>query len=189
MNGSATRSSRAAKPAAAAAVTTGRYKWATCGLIRNSISEVSITANSAMPAMSTPPVLPAPFVSFRAAFSRIFCRAGRFGSRSVPRTRQASDSGMLMVKMVRQPPRPISSPPRVGPMTAMVWLATESAVRTPLGLSRPVRRASLRMRYIAAGYAADVPKPMSTRARISTPRDGARAPSSPAAPTSAVPAR
>ena len=46
----------------------------------------------------------------------------RRGRRSAPRTRQATASGTLTVKIVRQPPRPISSPPSVGPMTAMVWV-------------------------------------------------------------------
>nr|WP_279582564.1 hypothetical protein [Fodinicola feengrottensis] len=43
-------------------------------------------------------------------------------------------------------------------MTATVWVAIASVVSTPAGLSRPVRVASLRIRYIAAGYPAHVPK-------------------------------
>ena len=60
-------------------------------------------------------------------------------------------SGMLTAKMVRQPPSPISRPPRLGPMTAMVWVETARAVSTPVGLSCPVRVDSLRIRYMAAG--------------------------------------
>ena len=58
---------------------------------------------------------------------------------------------MLMAKMLRQPPTPISRPPSVGPTTAMVWADTARAVSTPPGLSWPVRSASRRIRYIAAG--------------------------------------
>ena len=36
-------------------------------------------------------------------------------------------------------------------MTAVTWVDTASAVRMPLGLGIPVRSASRRMRYIAAG--------------------------------------
>ncbi len=36
-------------------------------------------------------------------------------------------------------------------MTAVVWVAIARTVSTPAGLFRPVRRASLRIRYIAAG--------------------------------------
>ena len=113
----------------------------------------------------------------------------RRGSRRAPRTRQASDSGMFTAKIVCQPPKPMSSPPSVGPMTAMTWPDTDSAVSTPAGLRSPVRSASLRVRYIAAGYAADVPKPSRTRAATSTPRPGATTPTTPATPTSAVPIR
>ena len=58
---------------------------------------------------------------------------------------------MLIANVARQPPTEISRPPSVGPMTAIVWVVTDSAVSTPAGLAMPVRRASLRMRYIAAG--------------------------------------
>ena len=64
---------------------------------------------------------------------------------------RASASGTFTAKMARQPPRSMSSPPTDGPMTAIVWVATASTVRTPLGLARPVRSDSLRIRYIAAG--------------------------------------
>lgn len=176
MKGSATRSSRRTSPLPATAVSARRYRSATPGFIRNSISETSIAANSAMPTRST--------ARFAGGVPNE-C----FGRRSEPSTRQASDNGMLTVKTSRQPPAPMSSPPSVGPMTTTPWLATESAVRTPVGLSCPVRSASLRVRYMDAGYAADVPNPSSTRAAISTPREGARAPRSPAIPTSAVPVR
>ncbi len=112
-----------------------------------------------------------------------------FGSRSEPRTRQARDSGTLTVKMARQPPTPMRKPPSVGPITDTVCADTASAVRTPAGLSLPVRSASLRVSCIAAGYAAEVPNPSRTRAAISTPSDGARAPITPATPTRAVPMR
>ncbi len=58
---------------------------------------------------------------------------------------------MLTANVARQPPTPISRPPRVGPTTTMVWAETASAVSTVPGLSRPVRSASLRIRYMAAG--------------------------------------
>ncbi len=112
--------------------------------------------------------------------------AGRY---SAPSTRQAADSGTLTVKTARQPPSPMSSPPSAGPTTETVWLATASAVSIPAGLSFPVRSASRRVSCMDAGYAAEVPKPSSTRAAISTPRDGESAPSSPAAPTVPVPRR
>ena len=41
-------------------------------------------------------------------------RSRCFGSRSAPSTRQASDNGTLTVKMTRQPPAPMSSPPSGG---------------------------------------------------------------------------
>jgi hypothetical protein len=58
---------------------------------------------------------------------------------------------MFTARVARQPPARMSRPPRVGPITAIVWFATASTVRTPLGLSCPVRVDSLRMRYIADG--------------------------------------
>ncbi|MDX3002356.1 hypothetical protein PWY87_11785 [Kribbella solani] len=96
------------------------------------------------------------------------------------------ESGTLMVKMRCQPPRPIRSPPRVGPITAITWFAIERLLRITAGVSIPVRSASLRIKDIAAGYAAEVPKPRRTREPISTPRFGASAPSRPAMPTSEV---
>ena len=78
---------------------------------------------------------------------------GPFGRRRAPSTRQASASGRLTAKVARQPPRPISRPPRVGPMTATVWVDTASTVSTLAGLSRPVRSASLRISDIADGIA------------------------------------
>ena len=42
-----------------------------------------------------------------------------------------------MASVRRQPPSPISRPPRVGPITAMVWVEIASAVRMAAGLSRP----------------------------------------------------
>ncbi|GAA3366517.1 hypothetical protein GCM10020366_70440 [Saccharopolyspora gregorii] len=107
------------------------------GSIRNSSSALSVAANSAMPGTSSEPEPDS-------------CPPPR-GSRSAPSTRQASESGMFTANTVRQPPNPISSPPRVGPTTAMVCAEIASAVSTPFGLSRPVRRDSLRIRCIAAG--------------------------------------
>ncbi|GAA4986560.1 hypothetical protein GCM10025734_10870 [Kitasatospora paranensis] len=142
MKGCAARSSRSVRAVAAAAVVTGRYQWEVCGCIRNSSRLTSMVANSSMPARSTRVVRRTPSAARG---------TGVLGSRRRPRTRQARESGMLTARVARQPPTPISRPPRVGPMTAMVWLATESAVSTPAGLSCPVRRASLRMRCIEAG--------------------------------------
>jgi len=45
----------------------------------------------------------------------------------------------------------MSTPPSVGPITAIVWADTDSRVSTEAGLSRPVRSASLRISDIAAG--------------------------------------
>ena len=55
------------------------------------------------------------------------------------------------MNVARQPPIPMSSPPSVGPITAIVWVDTESRVRMPSGLSRPVRADSRRTSDIAAG--------------------------------------
>nr|WP_276617293.1 hypothetical protein [Nonomuraea zeae] len=65
----------------------------------------------------------------------------------------------------------------------------DRAARMPLGLVVPVRSDSLRSRNIDAGYAADVPRPRSTRETTSTHSSGANMPISPATPTIAVPVR
>ena len=95
-----------------------------------------MAANRAIPARSIPGACPV--------------RAKR-GSRSAPNSRATAASGTLTANTARQPPTPISSPPSGGPTTAIVCVETASSVRIPAGLSRPVRCASRRMRYIAAG--------------------------------------
>ncbi len=58
---------------------------------------------------------------------------------------------MFTTNTARQPATPRSSPPRLGPTTAIVDVAIDSTVSTPSGLSVPVRSASPRISAIAAG--------------------------------------
>lgn len=73
------------------------------------------------------------------------------GRRLAPSVTATTASGTFTATAARQPPRPIARPPSVGPITEIVCVDTESTVRMPAGLASPVRRDSLRIRYIAAG--------------------------------------
>ena len=79
------------------------------------------------------------------------CSAVCFGSTRKPSTRQATESGRLTANVARQPPRSISSPPSVGPMTIARLGGDANAVSTAAGRSPPVRRPSLRIRCMRAG--------------------------------------
>ena len=95
-----------------------------------------------------------------------------FGKRKYPKITQASDSGIFTKNVLCQPPISIRRPPNVGPITAIVWLAIAKIVSTLVGLSWPVRSASLRIRYIEAGYPAQVPRPSNTLAATNHQRLG-----------------
>ena len=73
------------------------------------------------------------------------------GSRSAPNTKPSTARGMLTAKTAGQPATPTRNPPSVGPITAIVCVEMAKSVRIAAGLSWPVRSASLRIRYIAAG--------------------------------------
>ena len=97
----------------------------------------SVAAKSSTPGMSR--------------YRRSAGTASDLGSTNQPSARQAIASGTFSANVARQPPTAMSRPPRVGPITAMVCVATDSTVSTPAGRSCPVRRPSSRMSVIAAG--------------------------------------
>ena len=107
MKGSVARNSHRVKAAPMTTATANNHRRATCRFIRNNNSEVSVAPKSTSPMMSN-----------REPDSRAMGSVR--GSTSPPRTRQPSASGMLIAKVARQPPTEISSPPSVGPMTAIV---------------------------------------------------------------------
>ena len=132
-----------------------------------------------------------PPASMRLAISRAVGRWSRssLGTHAIVSNRAMTAAGILTRNVERQPKASTSTPPMGRPTATVTVPAIDSPPSTrPGGSLSPAHMARRRMITIAAGYPAEVPIPISTRATAATGMSCATPPMIPPRSTRRMPA-
>ena len=180
MNGLVARSSQSTSATSSTTATPSSHHSPAVMSSRNTSSAETVPVISTMPNGSSA-------VSTGTSAS-VRGRSRSEGSQSPATTSPNAASGTFTRKIACQPNAAMRAPPRGGPAAADTSEVIDSAPSTSGGVGLPMRRECCRSVVSAAGYADEVPMPMSTRANTAPPNPVSTSGTTPAIPTTTSPA-